>query len=60
MYLDWQEQNADVYAVDVETDGLDAKIIWVMCWENIKTKETGVCTTYDEIRRFFDETAGAI
>jgi len=46
--------------VDIETDGLDAKTIWVMCWENIKTKETGTCTTYAEIRRFFDETAGSV
>ena len=60
MYLDWNEQAQDVYAVDIETDGLDAKVIWVMCWENIKTKETGTCTTYAEIKRFFDETAGSI
>ena len=60
MYLDWQEQNADVYAIDIETDDLDAKIVWVMCWENIKTKETGTCTTYDEIREFFNSTKGSI
>jgi DNA polymerase I len=60
MYLDWEKQAQDVYAVDIETDGLEAKTIWVMCWENIKTKETGTCTTYAEIKRFFDETAGSI
>lgn len=60
IYLDWQEQNADVYAIDIETDGLDAKVIWVLCWENIKTKETGTCTTYDEIKNFFDSTRGSL
>lgn len=60
MYLDWETQAQDVYAVDIETDSLDANVIWVMCWENIKTKETGTCTTYAEIKRFFDETAGSI
>jgi DNA polymerase I len=60
MYLDWETQAQDVYAVDIETDGLNAKVIWVMCWENIKTKETGTCTTYAEIKKFFDETDGSI
>ena len=60
MYLDWSEQPQDVYAVDIETDGLNTKTIWVMCWENIKTKEIGTCTTYAEIKSFFDETAGSI
>jgi DNA polymerase I len=60
MYLDWETQAQDVYAVDIETDGLEAKTIWCMCYENIKTKETGSCTTYAEIKRFFDETAGSL
>ena len=60
MYLDWEKQAQDVYAIDTETDGLDAKTVWCMCFENVKTKKIGVCTSYDEIRRFFDETAGSI
>ena len=59
MYLDWESRPEDYYAIDIETDGLDAKVIWVMCWENIKTKEKGVCRTYAEISRFFKETSGS-
>lgn len=60
MYLDWENRPEDYYAVDIETDGLDAKVIWVMCWENIRTKETGKCLGEQEIKAFFDETAGSI
>lgn len=60
MYLDWENRPEDYYAVDIETDGLDAKVIWVMCWENIRTKETGKCIGEQEIKAFFDETAGSI
>lgn len=60
MYLDWLESNADFYAIDIETDGLDATVIWVMCWENIRTGETGTCTTYEQIKAFFERTRGSI
>lgn len=60
MYLDWEKQAQDYYAVDIEADDLNATKIWVMCWENIRTKEAGTCTSYDEIREFFERTKGAI
>lgn len=30
-----------------------------MCWENLKTREVGACTTYDEILDFFERTKGS-
>ena len=60
MYLNWQNRPEDYYAIDIETDGLDATVIWVMCWENIRTGETGKCIGHDEIRQFFEDTAGSI
>lgn len=60
MYLDWENRPEDYFAVDIETDALDAKVIWVMCWENIRTKETGKCIGEAEVKQFFDETAGSI
>jgi len=61
MYLDWSTQDlVDVYAIDIETDDLDATVIWVMAWENVKTGETGVCTTYKEMKDFFTKTKGSL
>lgn len=60
MYLDWETQAQDYFAVDIETDDLNATKVWVMCWENIRTKGAGTCTSYDEIRSFFERTKGAI
>jgi DNA polymerase-1 len=60
MYLDWKNRPEDYYAVDIETDDLNATIIWVMCWENIKTKEKGRCIGHDEISAFFERTRGSI
>lgn len=60
MYLDWENRPEDYYAVDIETDGLDATVIWVMCWENIRTKETGKCIGEKEVKAFFDQTTGSI
>jgi DNA polymerase I len=60
MYLDWLKTGTDYYAVDIETDDLNATVVWVMCWENIRTQEKGTCTTYDEIRTFFKQTNGAV
>lgn len=58
MYLDWIKRSA--YVIDIETDGLDATKIWVMCWKHIQSGETGECTTTDQIRSFFNRTDGAI
>lgn len=60
MYLDWEKQALDYYAIDIETDDLNATRVWVLCWENIKTRETGQCTTDAEIRSFFERTRGSI
>lgn len=60
MYLDWISDPRDYFAVDIETDDLNATVIWVMCWENIRTGEQGTCTSYDEIRNFFQQTAGSV
>ena len=60
MYLDWQQSNADYYAIDIETDSLDATVIWCMCWENIKTKQKGRCIGKEECLKFFEETKGSI
>jgi len=59
MYLDWESRPEDVYAIDIETDDLNANVVWVMCWENVKTGETGTCTTLEEIREFFERTRGS-
>jgi DNA polymerase-1 len=60
MYLDWESRPEDYYTIDIETDGLDATVIWVMCWENIKTKEKGKCVDYSEIKEFFARTKGSV
>lgn len=54
MYLDYQEHNAGVYVVDIETDSLTPKVIWVMCWKNVKTGETGECRDYESIKKWFE------
>lgn len=61
MYLDWQTEAIDYYAVDIECESLTPSIIWVMCWENIRdgTKK-GHCIGYDQIREFFTKTKGSI
>ena len=59
MYLDWETQAQDYYAIDIEADDLDASQVWVMCWENIKTKEQGFATSYESIRDFFRQTKGS-
>lgn len=60
MYLEWQNRPEDYYAIDIETDGLWANVIWVMCWENIRTKEKGTCIGKEECKQFFDDTKGSI
>ncbi len=58
MYLDWQQR--DVYVIDIETDDLDATVIWVMCWKNAKTGETGECRGHAQVKAFFDSTSGSL
>lgn len=60
MYLDWDETGRDTYVVDIETDSLDATVIWVMCWRNVKTGETGEAKSYSEIVEFFQRTRGSL
>lgn len=60
MYLDYAEQNADVYVIDIETDSLAPTRIWCLCWENVKTGETGDCIGHDQIRDFFERTKGCV
>lgn len=52
MYLDWQKNDRDYFAIDVETDSLSPTKIWCLCWENIKTGMVGVCRGLVEIRTF--------
>lgn len=52
-------QAQDYYAIDIEADSLEPTVIWVMCWENIRTKQTGKCITYAEIQDFFQRTQGS-
>jgi len=59
MYLDYKDHKAGVYVIDIETDDLNATIIWVMCWRNLLTGETGECTTLESIKDFFRNTAGS-
>ncbi len=59
-YLNWKNRPEDFYAIDIETDGLDPTVIWVMCWENIRTKEVGKCIGKEEIRGFFRRTMGSV
>lgn len=60
MYLDWEKQAQDTYTIDIETDDLNATRIWVMCWENIETGETGDCIGHDAIKKFFDDRPDGI
>jgi len=60
LYLDWHNLNRDAYVIDIETDGLDATRIWVLCWRNVKTGETGECKSISEIKGFFDQTSGGL
>lgn len=60
MYLDWEKHARDTYIIDIETDGLDATRVYVMCWRNVGTGETGECIGKDSIESFFAETSGGI
>lgn len=60
MYLDWNQNNQHYYVIDIETNDLDATVIWCMCWENVKTKEKGECIGKEACRLFFERTEGSI
>lgn len=60
MYLDYKEHNAGVYVIDIETDGLDATQIWVMCWFNLLTGEKGELTDKNKMAEWLDERPEAI
>ena len=57
MYLDYKThcKPRGLYVIDIETDDLDATVIWVMCWRNLFTGETGELTDIDEISTWLDE-----
>lgn len=57
MYLDWSAK--ECYTIDIEAESLTPSIIWVMCWQNVKTKETGQCIGHEQIKAFFEEKSGA-
>ena len=43
------------WVFDIETDDLNATVIWVMCVENVVTGEAHAFTTYEEIKTFFQD-----
>lgn len=59
MYLNWQDRPEDYYALDIETDSLEATRIWCTGWKNIKTDEKGMFFTRDDVRNFFNQTKGS-
>lgn len=59
MYLDWADGDKDYIVIDIETDGLDASVIWCMGWENVRTKEKGMCTSHEEIEEFLKSNPDA-
>ena len=58
MYLDYEPTKT--WVIDIETDSLDATIIWCMCYRNVGTGETGEAKTIDEVRDFFTHTRGSL
>jgi DNA polymerase-1 len=60
MYLDWIEVDKDYFVLDIETDSLSPTVIHCLCWMNLKTGETGDCTTIPSIKDFFERTKGSV
>lgn len=56
-YLEYTDKH---WVIDIETDDLDATVIWCMCWRNVITNEKGVCVSLEEIREFFNSREGHI
>lgn len=60
MILNWQSRPEDYYAIDIETDDLNASRVWCMGWENIKTRDKGLCIGKAEIYSFLDAARGSV
>jgi DNA polymerase-1 len=60
MYLDWIDRPEDYFCIDVEADSLTPTVLYVMCWENIRTKETGECRGHEEITNWLASKAGSV
>ncbi len=58
MYLDWKKK--DCFVIDIEADSLDPTVIWVMCWKNARTGETGECRSHEDINAFFRDHTGSV
>lgn len=44
----------DYWVIDIETDGLDATVIWVLCVTNAHTGESHTLTDYPSMKAFID------
>lgn len=55
MYLDYEDHKAGVYVIDIETDGLNPKVIWVMCTRNVLTDETEEFTDNEDMEEWFED-----
>ena len=55
MFTDWESKAHQTYVIDIETDDLNASVIWVMCWRNVATRETGELIGHDEIKDWFSD-----
>ena len=53
MYL--QQPNDKMWLVDIETDGLDATVIWCLCAINVKTGEEVTLLSLEAIRAWITE-----
>lgn len=60
MYLDWEKQAQDYYVVDIESNGLTPSVVWVMCWQNVKTGEKGECLDHASMKEFLDRHQDAV
>lgn len=54
MYLNWSKSDTDYYAIDIEADSLTPRIVYCLCYENIKTRKKGSLTDYESIKRFIE------
>ena len=54
MYLD--KPNSKQWLLDIETDGLNPTVVWVMCAINLGTGEEKTFTDYPKIREFINES----
>jgi hypothetical protein len=52
MYL---KPTAKHWIIDIETDGLNATVVWVLCAVNVATGEEVTLTSYEEIRQWISD-----